>query len=89
MYILTYHTDILKDIAGLGAADKHRIKSAIDSKLVIDPVRFGKPLQHSLRGLRSLRVGNYRVVFLLKAKEVFVVLIAHRSIVYERVGKRL
>ncbi len=88
MYQLTYHTEVAHDIARLGTAEKRRIKQAIESKLAISPVLFGKPLQHSLIGLRSLRVGDYRVVFKLSNDEVFIVLIAHRSIVYTEVNSR-
>lgn len=88
MYQVTYQSEVVQDIAGLGAMDKRRIKAAIETKLSTDPIRFGKPLQHSLRGLRSLRVVNYRVIYVIQGATVLVVLIAHRSVVYERVIKR-
>jgi mRNA interferase RelE/StbE len=89
MYSVVYHREIVTDLDAISTTYKRRIKSAIEAKLMTNPVHFGKPLQYSLRGLRSLRVGDYRVVFLLQTYEVYIVLIAHRSVVYERVSKRV
>jgi len=89
MYTVTYHSKVAEDIKGLSAAAKRQIKTAIEDKLMSEPTLFGKPLQFSLKGLRSLRVGNYRVVFSLSENEVYIVLIAHRSVVYKNVVKRL
>lgn len=89
MFEITYHKKILDDISVISSASRNTIRKAIEEKLAVSPDFFGKPLQYSLAGLRSLRVGDYRVVFQLKKKEVFVVLIAHRSVVYKMAGKRI
>ncbi len=89
MYTVSYHSEVVQDIKAVGTSERKRIQHAIESKLLQSPVRFGKPLQHSLRGLRSMRVGDYRVVFLLQQNDIFVVLIAHRSVVYKHVHTRL
>lgn len=83
MYKISYHVAVPDDIASIGEVHRRRIKEAIEQKLESSPVRFGKPLQNSLSGLRSLRVGDYRVVFQITGLVVFVVLIAHRSMVYK------
>jgi len=69
--------------------DLQRIKASIEAKLTMHPDVFGKPLQFSLKGFRSLRVGDYRVIFKIEEQKVRIFLIAHRSIVYERYNKRL
>lgn len=89
MFEITYHKKIVDDISIVSTSNKLAIKKAIKEKLTTEPEFFGKPLRFSLAGLRSLRVGDYRVVFQLKKKEVFVVLIAHRSVVYVLAGKRI
>lgn len=89
MYQLSYHPEVAHDVASLGTAEKRRIQQAIENKLLISPVQFGKPLQYSLSGLRSFRVGDYRVIFKLLETEIFIVLIAHRSVVYKETTKRL
>lgn len=89
MYQISYHHKIPDDLAKIALTDKKSIRNAIETKLQMDPKFFGKPLQFSLKNLRSLRVGNYRVVFQLTETEIFVVLIEHRSKVYESAKKRL
>lgn len=88
MYTITYHHQIPDGVAKLSASAKKAIRKAIEDKLTTEPEFFGKPLQFSLKGLRSMRVGDYRVVFLLTKREVFIVLIEHRSTVYGSILKR-
>lgn len=73
------------DIPRLDHAAKQRIKKAIETKLTNDPLRFGKPLRHSLHHLRSLRVGDYRVLYHLDhdVMLVSVAFIGDRRDVYE------
>lgn len=89
MFEVTYHKKIADDVSVISSVHRKAIKKAIEEKLTNLPEFFGKPLQFSLSGLRSLRVGDYRVVFQLKKKEVFIVFIAHRSVVYTLAGKRI
>ncbi len=88
MFTITYHRKVSDDIANVAVVHRRAIKRAIEEKLITAPQFFGKPLQFSLVGLRTLRVGDYRVVFRLQRKEVFVVLIAHRSVVYKLINSR-
>lgn len=89
MFKITYHHKVSEDLALITLTAKKQIRKAIEEKLAIDPQFFGKPLQFSLKGLRSMRVGNYRVVFQLNPPEVFIVLIEHRSTVYKNAEKRV
>ena len=85
MYKIEYHGDIQKDLKSISKADKNKIRKAIEAKLVHNPIEFGKPLQYSLKGLRRLRVGDYRVIFKIEQEEqkVFIVKIGHRREIYE------
>jgi len=47
-----------------------RIQSAIEKRLLTDPVKFGIPLRSTLRGYRKLRVGDYRVIYKIEEKIV-------------------
>jgi mRNA interferase RelE/StbE len=51
----------------------------------VDPVAYGKPLRHSLKGRWRLRVGDWRVVYLVDQKKrvVTITAIRHRKDVYE------
>ena len=72
-----------KDIARFPKIHLRRIKKAIEEKLTTHPEVFGKPLRFSLKGYRSLRVGEYRVIFRIEKDIVKILIIAHRSAVYE------
>lgn len=88
-YKIDYHPLVVKkDIPELRRL-RSRVKSAIENKLTKDPLRFGKPLQYSLKGYRSLRVGEFRVVFGLDETTIFVIKIGHRSDVYDDAVKRV
>lgn len=87
---IVYHLDVIeKDIPKLSPVDKNRIKKAIEEKLISSPEMFGKPLRHSLKGYRKLRVGDYRVIYRIEKLKVKIFCIAHRSIVYTKADKRI
>jgi len=84
MYKIEYIESVVDDdIPGLTKSEKLKIKRAIEEKLVNDPLRFGKPLQYSLKGCRRLRVGNYRVIYVIEKDVVLIVKIGHRKEVYK------
>jgi len=60
------------------------IKKAIEKKLTVDPIAFGKPLRYSLKGYRRLRVGDYRVIYKIIEDRVLVLIIDidHRKDIY-------
>ena len=64
--------------------DRARIVAAID-RLVEIP-HLGSALKGDLRGLRRLRVGDYRIVYEVRDEElvVLVVRVAHRPDAYRR-----
>lgn len=61
------------------------IKTAIESRLAVDPIGMGKPLRYSLKGHRRLRVSDYRIVYRIDMLKntVIIVAIKHRKYVYE------
>jgi mRNA interferase RelE/StbE len=86
MYTLRYYARVIeKDIPSLPKSMRLRIQKAIEERLTVDPVGFGKPLQHSLKGHRRLRVGDYRIVYRIDpvARRVDIVAIDHRKDIYE------
>lgn len=74
---------ITNDIPQLPKSVAIQIKKAIEERLAIDPVGFGKPLRYSLKGIRRLRVGDYRILYSIKGKRVIISAIKHRKVVYE------
>lgn len=67
---------VKKDIAALPKSAKDVIKKAIENCLPLGSIRFGKPLRHTLKGYRRLRVGHYRVVYRIIQSQSTVVVTA-------------
>jgi len=78
-----YHRLVVeKDIPSLDKPTRQKIKRAIETKLTANPEVFSKPLQHTLKGYRSLRVEDWRVIFKIGSKEIWIYRIGHRREVY-------
>jgi mRNA interferase RelE/StbE len=87
---LRYHPDVKSvDIPLLDAKLRIRIKKAIEMRLTETPHLYGEPLRKTLRSYWKLRVGDYRVVFKIAGKEVWIFGVIHRKKVYEMIGRRL
>jgi mRNA interferase RelE/StbE len=83
-YRLHYSDNVdWKRFQKLSLCDKKRMMIAIEQRIAVDPLRFGKPLQTSLRGCRSLRVGSYRIIYRIEKQRIEILLFGHRSTVYE------
>ena len=84
VFTIEYLETVRDDLKSISKPDQIKIKFAINHKLSSNPIEFGKPLQYSLKGLRRLRVGDYRVIFKIEESHhvVLVVKIGHRKEVY-------
>ncbi len=86
LYAIEYLDSVVdEDIVSLPKHAKRQIQKAIEERLTVDPIGFGKPLRFSLKGHRRLRVGDYRVVYRIEVEKnsVLVVAIKHRKDIYE------
>ena len=85
-YSLRIKASAAKALARVDAVQRQRLIEAIDS-LREAPLR-GSVLKGDLRGLRRLRVGDFRIVYEVAAQElvVLVVRIGHRGDVYRDRG---
>ena len=89
-FIVKYQKRVVsEDIPKLSSDAKYKIKVAIEEKLYTAPETFGKPLRRSLKGYRTLRVGDHRVIFRIEKNLVKIFVIEHRSIVYRVIEKRI
>lgn len=80
---LLYHPAVASDdLPRLDAETRARIRKAILSRLTTEPEKYGKPLRFTLKGLWSLRVGDWRVIYHIAADEVWILKIGHRRDVY-------
>ena len=89
MFDIVFHQKVASDLKHIAPSVQKTIRKAIEEKLIASPKLFGKPLQFSLKGARSMRVGDYRVVFQIFGNVVRVIMIGHRSTVYKEVEKRI
>ena len=84
-YKLIYHSAVLKeDLPKISSEIKLRIKAVIETKLLHEPEIYGKPLRQSLKGHRSLRVGDYRIIFRISGNDIIILKIGNRRDVYTR-----
>ncbi len=83
--ILYLEPVVRKHIPALPSRIRALIRKAIEERLTVDPLSFGKPLRYSLKGHRRLRVGDYRIVYRIdpEAFSVVVVAIQHRKDIYK------
>jgi mRNA interferase RelE/StbE len=88
-WTIRYTASAAKAIRKLDPQIQRRVRAAVEA-LAEDPER-GKPLQLTLQGLRSLRTGDYRVIYRTVADrlEVLVVAAGHCREVYDRLRERL
>ena len=85
IFDIQYDEEVVKvDIKKLDKKTKSIMKKQIESKLTTRPDIFGKPLRSSLYGFRSLRVGDYRIIYEISLpKTVIIRVIQKRSISYK------
>ena len=86
---VSYTRSAAKAIRDLDPQVRAKVRAAIE-RLTEDPTR-GKPLQLTLRGLRSWRTGDWRIVYRATREnlEILVIAVGHRRDVYDRLRNRL
>ena len=85
-YQIRYLEDVIRThIPNLSSTARILIKRAIEERLTVDPIGFGKPLRYSLKGHRRLRVSDYRIIYRIEPQTntAIVIAIKHRKDVYE------
>lgn len=84
MFQVVYHPDIPSDdIPSLNRDIRDRIRKAIESRLMLAPQDYGKPLSRNLQAYWSLRVGEYRVIYRIEPPLVKIIHIVHRRDAYD------
>jgi len=82
-YTFRYHPSVKdEDISKLYKTVADKIRKTIETKLLTAPEKYGLPLRRTLKGYWKLRVGDYRIDFRIKRKEILILGILHRKEVY-------
>ncbi len=84
-----YTPTAAKAIRKLDTSTRAQVRAAI-VRLIEDPTR-GKPLQLTLKGLRSWRTSDWRIVYRVTEAQLEILIVAagHRRDVYDRIRERL
>lgn len=90
MYRILLHEAVAPDdLPKLSADVAKKIRATIRQRLTGYPDLYGKPLRGVLKGYWKLRVGDYRVIYMIRGRTVKILMIEHRSTVYREILKRL
>lgn len=88
-YSILLHPDIPgRDLRIPDRKTTARILNSIETRLSGEPEKYGAPLHRSLKGYWKLRVGDWRVVFRIVKKEVWVFGVGHRRSIYDWITRR-
>ncbi len=82
-YNLLYKASVKKDLGRLSKAEARRVLNRIEHVLAEKPNAYPM-LKGKYAGLRKLRIGEYRVIFVILDKDVLVLRIGHRKDVYSK-----
>lgn len=86
---IQYAEPAKKDRPKLSKKVQEQVERDIEKKLTTFPEVFGKPLKQSLKGYKSLRVGDYRVIYRIGKNTVKIFKIGHRSTIYKTAKKHV
>ena len=85
-YGIRYHPKVKEDVKSLDMQTKEKIKKAIEEKLTTEPLIYGERLKGTLKDLWKLRVGSYRVIYILEEDTVYILGVLHRREAYKNVS---
>ena len=80
--------DVARLIQNLHPSLKRKVRGALE-QILADP-HSGKALKDELEGLRSFRVGRFRIIYrIATGKQIGLVAIGPRAIIYEETYRRI
>lgn len=86
---IKYHPKVKsEDIPRLSSNITARIENSIKNRLMVNPIKYGFYLRGTLRGYRKLRVGDWRIIYIIVDKELRIIVIGNRKDVYEFANTR-
>ncbi len=86
LYVIEFTGEVLEEqLPKIPKTMRQRILKAIQERLSVAPLDYGKPLQYKLKNHRRIRVGDYRVIYRVYEDRILVLIVEidHRKDVYE------
>jgi mRNA interferase RelE/StbE len=79
---IEYNKEAVRNLDKISTSEKNKIFKGIE--ILKENPDLGKQLVGPLKGLRSLRIGNYRVIYKKELKIITIVILAigHRKNIY-------
>lgn len=81
-YKIIFKESVYKDLKKVGKPNSLSILEGIERELPVSALS-NPTLKGKFKGLRKLRIGNYRVIYTIMSNEVLILRIGHRKEVYE------
>lgn len=81
-YEIYYKESAIEDLQKIDKTQASRILFTILTRLTKNPQQY-ETLKYKFKGYRKLRVGDYRVIFIIEEKRVVIAHVGHRREVYE------
>jgi mRNA-degrading endonuclease RelE of RelBE toxin-antitoxin system len=81
-YIPKFTDQFLEDTKGLKGPLRKRLKKAVEK--ILERPELGKPLRYTFKGLRSERVGKFRIVYEIAGKFIIFHTFEHRKKIYKK-----
>lgn len=89
-FSLKYHPEVRDiDLPLIDIKMKQRIKKAIEERLAVSPQDYGQPLRKTLKGYWKMRVGDFRIVFMVIESEIRILGIRNRKDIYRKIVNRI
>ena len=70
-YEVKFKSSVRKDLKNIDREDASRIIDNVLEKLSANPF-MGEPLRGKFKGMYKYRIGNYRVIYVVEGKEVWI-----------------
>ncbi|OGY28739.1 MAG: hypothetical protein A3A61_00865 [Candidatus Woykebacteria bacterium RIFCSPLOWO2_01_FULL_43_14] len=84
VYTLKFSKNAAKQISKLDNLVKSKVKEALESKLIMDPVNHSTGLTgFEIKEARRFRVGTYRVIFVIADDAIEILRVGHRRDIYK------
>ena len=78
--------EFTKNYKKLKSDERELIDKAVD-EIIANP-DCGKPLRYSLKGLRSYRTGNMRVIYRIEGEDLYFVTFGARKNIYKELQRK-